>query len=70
MRVQFNQVFHQNPDESLSPLRQIRVGGVSFGPGVTFGSGVAFGGVNFSQYQGHDLEIEEREGIIIIKGIY
>ncbi len=70
MRYQFNDVFKENQDGTLSPIRQIRVGGVSFGPGVSFGSGAAFGGVNFHQYKGHAFEADEEKGILVIKAIY
>jgi len=40
------------------------------GPGVTFSKGVAFGGVDFTQFVGHDLEVETDGPILVIKGIY
>lgn len=70
MRYQFNEVFTENQDGTLSPIRQIRVGGVSFGPSVSFGSGAAFGGVNFHQYKGHEFEADDKDGILVIKAIY
>lgn len=69
MRVRFNEIFQVNSGQ-LSPLRRIRVGGVSFGPGVSFGAGVAFGGINFHEYIDHDLEVEEKDDVLVIKGIY
>ena len=70
MRYQFNEVFTENSDGTLSPTRQIRVGGVSFGPGVSFGSGAAFASINFHQYKNHDLEADDEDGILVIKAIY
>ena len=70
MRYQFNQVFTENKDGTLSPNRKIRVGGVSFGPGVSFGSGAAFGGVNFHEYKGRELEADDEDGILVITAIY
>jgi hypothetical protein len=71
MRYQFNQVFTENRNgDTLSPTRQIRVGGVSFGPGVSFGANAAFGGVNFHQYKGHELEADDEDGVLVIKAIY
>lgn len=70
MRYQFSEVFTENQNGTLSPARQIRVGGVSFGPGVSFGSGAAFGGVNFHQYKGHELEADDEDGVLVIKAIY
>ena len=69
MRYRFNEVFEEE-NGSLTPIRQIRVGGVSFGPGVSFVSGAAFGGVNFHQYIGHDMEADDEDGVLVIKGIY
>lgn len=70
MRVPFNTIFIQHPDDTLEPIQRIRVGGVEFGPGVRFSRGVAFGGVDFTQFIGHDLEIETENEILVIKGIY
>lgn len=70
MRVPFNYVFNLYPDGSLEPKQQIRVGGVVFGPGVKFSKGVAFSGIDFTQFLGHDLEIETENGMVLIKGIY
>lgn len=70
MRYQFNEIFTEKSGGTLSPTRQIRVGGVSFGPGVSFGAGAAFGGVNFHQYKGHEIEADDEDGILVIKAIY
>ena len=70
MRVPFNTIFIQHSDGSLEPRQRIRVGGVEFGPGVRFSRGVAFGGVDFTQFIGHDLEVETENDVLIIKGIY
>lgn len=70
MRYQFNEVFTENQDGTLSPIRQIRVGGVSFGPSISFGSEAAFGGVNFHQFKGHELEADEEDSVLVIKAIY
>lgn len=70
MRYQFNEIFVENQDGTLSPVRHIRVGGVSFGPSVSFGPGAAFGGVNFYQYKGHELEADHEGGVLVIKAIY
>lgn len=70
MRITFNTVFIQHSDGSLEPRQRIRVGGIEFGPGVRFSRGVSFGGIDFTQFIGHDLEIETGGEILIIKGIY
>ncbi len=71
MKVKFDQVFTKNIDGTLSPLRPTRYGNITIRPGVTLGSGVVLGGIDFSHFSSHELEIEEeKDGTIIIKGIY
>lgn len=70
MRYKFNDIFKENEDGTLSPIRQIRIGGVSFGPNVAFGPNAAFASINFHTYKGHDLEIDEEDGVLVIQGIY
>lgn len=70
MRYQFNQIFRENPDGSLSAVRQLRVGGVTFGPGISIGQNAVLGGINFYQYKDHEFETEDENGILIIKAIY
>ncbi|MEK9165981.1 MAG: hypothetical protein AAB525_03970 [Patescibacteria group bacterium] len=69
-RLNFYQIFRINNDESIEPLRIVRIGGIQFGPGVRFGSGVFFGGIDLTQYVGRDFQVEEQSGILIIIGIY
>lgn len=70
MRYKFNDIFRENEDGTLSPVRQVRIGGVSFGPTVSFGPNAAFASINFHQYKGHDLEADEEDGVLVIQGIY
>ena len=69
-RLNFYQIFRINTDGSIEPLRVVRIGGVQFGPGVRFGGGVSFGGIDLAQYIGRDFEVEDKNGISIITGIY
>lgn len=70
MRYKFSDVFTENPDGTLSPTRQIRVGFVSFGPNISFGPDAALGGINFHQFKGHDLGADEENDVLVIKAIY
>jgi len=70
MRKTFYEVFKINPDNSLEPLRRVKIGGVEFGPGVKFSGGVRFGGIDFTKYIGRDLEIEVEGDLWVITGIY
>jgi hypothetical protein len=69
-RINFDSIFDQRPDGTLTPRQRIRVGGVELGQGVTFRRGVAFGGIDFTQFIGHDLDIETDGDVLVIKGIY
>jgi len=69
-RVNFNSIFEQRPDGTLTPRQRIRIGGVELGPGVIFSRGVAFGGVDFTQFIGRDLDIETDGDVLVIKGIF
>ena len=69
-RYKFWDIFHRLPNGALTPTRPISVGGVTFGPGVSFSSGVTFGGIDFTQYQGKDIAADEKDGILVIQGIY
>ncbi len=69
-RKKFWEIFRENHDGSLAPIKTISVNGVSFDPQVSFGPGVQFGGVNFHLYKNLDVAVEEREGVLVIKGIY
>ena len=69
-RVNFFYLFKQNSDGSIEPLKIVRIGGVQMGPGVRFGNGVFFGNINLFEYIGKDFEVEEKDGIVIILGIY
>jgi len=69
-RIPFNEVFTENPDGSLTPLREINVSGVNLGTGVSFQRGVTINGVNFSEYKQFDIAAENINGILVIKGYY
>lgn len=70
MKYNFNEIFKENSDGSISPIKRIRVGGVTLGPGVTMRAGVAFGGVDFYQFKGHQIEADQDGEILVIKAIY
>jgi len=69
-RKTYWELFKVNPDGSVEPKVRVQIGGVQFGPGVRFGRGVAFGGIDLTMYIGHDLEIDEKDGVSTITGIY
>ncbi len=69
-RVKFWDLFQVNPDGSLEPKKQISIGGVTLQPGVKFTRGVSFSGFDLFQYYGADLEVEKKDGVSVITGIY
>lgn len=60
--INFWEIFKQNPDGSIQPIKIVKIGSVQMGPGVIFGSGASFGGVNLAQYAGKRLRIQETTG--------
>lgn len=69
-RMSFDSLFIEHPDGSIEPRRRIRVGGVDFGPGVRFSKGAVFAGIDFTLFRKHDFDVEEQQGVAIIKAIY
>lgn len=69
-RYKFFEIFRENQDGTLTPTRTIRVGPATFGSSVTFGPGVSFGGINFFDFKGNDIQAEDENGVLVIKGFY
>lgn len=70
-RLNFNEVFDENPDGSLSPKVRLNVNGIEFGPGgISFTRGVSFGGVDFSKYKGLPIAVEKVGDVFILRGFY
>lgn len=70
MRYNFDQIFTENQNGQLTPIRPVNINGVTFGPGVSFGPGVLFGGLNIFDYKNNAIEGDEEDGVIIIRGFY
>lgn len=69
-RERFNTIFNETEDGTLEPRVQVKINGVTFGPGVKIGKGVAFGGIDLHLYKNYDLAVEKKNGIVVIKGVY
>lgn len=69
-RYEFQDVFQESSDGSLTTKRPININGVTFGLNVTFGPGVSVGGVDFHKYKYRAIAAEENNGILIIRGFY
>ena len=70
MRVPFSSIFKKNSDGSFEPNGITRIGGVEFGSGVKFTKGVIIAGIDFTNYEGKDFEVEMDNNSTIIRGIY
>jgi len=68
-RVPFSSVFIEQ-DGRFAPRQRIRVSGVEMGTGATFTTSTSFAGVEFSQIQGRDLDIETDGDVFVIRGVY
>lgn len=69
-KINFYKIFKVNVDGSIEPLRLVKIGGIQMSPSVRFGRGVSFSGIDLSQYIGRDFLVEEKAGVLFIKGIY
>ncbi len=69
-KVEFNRVFRENPNGSLTPVRKIHINGMAFDSGVSSWAGNSFGGVDFMKHKDKDLAIEDRGSYVEIMGIY
>lgn len=70
MRVPFDQIFTVTPEGQVRPKCVVQVGPARLTPAVAAGSGASFGGVKLTDLIGRELEIEEKDGIVILKGAY
>lgn len=68
VRYRFFDVFQEAPSGGLTPRRRIRISGVEFSPGVTFTRGVKFSGVYVFSFYGQDIDAEEENDVLVIKG--
>lgn len=69
MQYRFNEIFKENNGQ-LQPTRQIRVGAIEFSPDAKFRYGASIGGIDFYQFKDHEIEAEEKDNVLIIRGIY
>jgi len=70
MIFRFSEIFQENPDNTITPKRNIRIRGAVFGPQVTFGPGVSFGGINIFDFKGFNIEANEEGNVLNITGFY
>lgn len=70
MKYRFDEMFEENVNGALTPKRTVRIGPAVFGTSVTFRPGVSFGGVNIFDFKGFDIEADEENGVLVIKGFY
>ncbi len=68
MRYRFSDVFTQNSDGSLTPLRPISGGGASMSQGGIIWPGFPLGSLDIHSIAGQDIEAEEVDGVLRITG--
>ncbi len=70
LKYAFAELFKENTDGSLTPLKAISINGIVIGPGVSFAPGVLIGGVDFYKLKNLPLAAEEKDGTLIITGYF
>lgn len=69
-KMNFNKMFKLNGDGTIKTLKLFEINGVRINPGVDFGFELRFGGINLSDYIDQDFQVEEKDGVLKIIGIY
>ena len=69
-RYTFNQIFKENLDGSLTPIKTVQINGLTFGPDISFQKGVASGGIDFHLYKNRDVAAKEENGVLNIVGFF
>jgi len=70
MRYGFREIFQENDDGSITPKIHIKIGSTTMGPSITFRKGIAFGGIDIFDFKGLDIEANEDDGVLVLKGFY
>lgn len=63
----FHLVFTKHPDGSLEPIRKIKIGTLTSGPGTRFSQRVFFGEIDIFSLIGCDIEAIEEGKTLVIK---
>lgn len=69
-KVPFDQLFQVNADGSVSPKMPVSFKGVTMTSAVKFSSGVMFSGIDITKYIGHDIEVNQQNGVSNIIRFY
>ena len=69
MRMRFDQLFDIHKGR-ITPKVTVKVGAVTMNPGDPFPAAVQFNGVGPSVFVGRDFEVDVKDGVHIIKGVY
>ncbi|MEJ0056506.1 MAG: hypothetical protein WDN75_13155 [Bacteroidota bacterium] len=70
MKVHFDEIFSVRRNGIITPRVVVRINGQTMGPGVNFGKGISFGGVDLEEFIDSFLEVENQNGVRVIKGFY
>lgn len=69
MRIKSSEVFRVNGNGTVTVIKPIKIGGVSFS-NVVFSGGVKVGEINLIDFVGKDLEVEKENDVFVITRIY
>ena len=69
MLIHSSQLFSVDANGMVTPKKPIRIGGVQMGTGVSFGSGVSVGDLRLTDIIGKMLDVDEEQGVSVIKRI-
>lgn len=70
VKKNFSKLFTEHPDGSIEPKSPIMIGSVRIGPGMRFSGSAIFNGINIFLFKGRDFEVEDQDGVNVIKGVY
>ncbi|OGI57390.1 hypothetical protein A2640_02225 [Candidatus Nomurabacteria bacterium RIFCSPHIGHO2_01_FULL_36_23] len=69
-KYKFSEIFKENLDGSLTPIKPIQINGVTFRSSTSFQKGVAFGGIDFHLYKNRDIAAKEENDILNFIGFF
>lgn len=69
-RIPSSSILRTNANGTVETTQLIRIGGVSLAPGTILNPGQIIAGIDLTQYPRNDFEIDVKDGVLVITGIY
>lgn len=70
-KLSFSQIFRNDiSSDAVIPRKTVCIGCVQISPKVKLGKGVLFGGIDITNYQKSNFQVEKNKGILVITGIF